>query len=82
MMGYSCHTAEVDGYVVEGHVPAAAIQRLLTERPAATGLAVPGMPAGSPGMDFPGVTAEPYEVFLFAPADQKVFGRFRSAQEI
>ena len=79
---YSCHTAEVDGYVVEGHVPAAAIQRLLTERPAATGLAVPGMPAGSPGMDFPGVTAEPYEVFLFAPADQKVFGRFRSAQEI
>lgn len=79
---YSCHTAEVDGYVVEGHVPAAAIRRLLTERPAATGLAVPGMPAGSPGMDFPGVTAEPYEVFLFAPADQKVFGRFRSAQEI
>ena len=52
---YSCHTAEVDGYVIEGHVPAAAIQRLLTERPSATGLAVPGMPAGSPGMDFPGV---------------------------
>ncbi|MBL8576214.1 MAG: DUF411 domain-containing protein [Mesorhizobium sp.] len=79
---YSCHTAEVDGYVVEGHVPAAAIQRLLTERPAATGLAVPGMPAGSPGMDFAGVTAEPYEVFLFASADQKIFGRFRGAQEI
>jgi hypothetical protein len=79
---YSCHTAEVDGYVVEGHVPAAAIQRLLIERPAVTGLAVPGMPAGSPGMDFAGVTAEPYAVFLFAPADQKIFGRFRGAQEI
>lgn len=79
---YSCHMAEVDGYVIEGHVPAAAIQRLLTERPSATGLAVPGMPAGSPGMDFPGVMPEPYEVFLFAPADQKVFGRFRGAQEI
>jgi hypothetical protein len=79
---YSCHTAEVDGYVVEGHVPAAAIQRLLTERPAATGLAVPGMPAGSPGMDFPGMTAEPYEVFLFTPADHKIFGQFRGAQEV
>lgn len=78
----SCHTAEVDGYVVEGHVPAAALQRLLVERPSGTGLAVPGMPAGSPGMDFPGVTPEPYEVFLFGLADQKVFGRFRGMQEI
>jgi hypothetical protein len=79
---YSCHTAEVDGYVIEGHVPAAAIQRLLTDRPSGTGLAVPGMPAGSPGMDFPGVTAEPYDVLLFAPADQTIFGRFRGAREI
>lgn len=46
----SCHTAEVDGYVIEGHVPAEAIQRLLTERPDAIGLALPGMPADSPGM--------------------------------
>jgi len=46
----SCHTAEVGGYVVEGHVPAGAIRRLLAERPRATGLAVPGMPVGSPGM--------------------------------
>ncbi len=47
----SCHTALVDGYVLEGHVPAEDIQRLLAERPAITGLAVPGMPAGSPGME-------------------------------
>ena len=77
----SCHTAEVDGYVIEGHVPAAAIRRLLAERPDVTGLAVPGMPAGSPGMDFPGVDPEPYEVFLFGPTIQP-FGRFLGAQEI
>ena len=46
----SCHTAKVDGYVIEGHVPAEAIERLLTERPDAVGLALPGMPADSPGM--------------------------------
>ena len=47
----SCHTAEVGGYAVEGHVPAGAIRRLLAERPQAAGLAVPGMPIGSPGME-------------------------------
>lgn len=78
----SCHTAEVDGYVVEGHVPAAALRRLLAERPAATGLAVPGMPAGSPGMDFPGVTPEHYEVVLFGPAGQRTFSRFLGGQEV
>lgn len=46
----SCHTAEIDGYLIEGHVPAQAIQRLLTERPDVIGLALPGMPADSPGM--------------------------------
>jgi hypothetical protein len=46
----SCHTAEVDGYLIEGHVPAAAIERLLVERPDAIGLALPGMPPDSPGM--------------------------------
>jgi hypothetical protein len=46
----SCHTAEIDSYVVEGHVPAEAIARLLLDRPAAVGLAVPGMPSDSPGM--------------------------------
>jgi len=49
----SCHTAVVNGYSIEGHVPAAEIQRLLKEKPKAKGLAVPGMPAGSPGMEGP-----------------------------
>lgn len=78
----SCHTAEVDGYVIEGHVPAAAVKRLLAERPAGVGLAVPGMPAGSPGMDFPGVEPEPYDVFLFDASGHNAFLRFRGAQEI
>ncbi len=59
----SCHTAVVDGYVVEGHVPADLVKRFLAERPEARGLAVPGMPAGSPGMENAG--REPYEVFIF-----------------
>ena len=61
-----CHTALVDGYVAEGHVPVADVQRLLAERPAVLGLAVPGMPAGSPGMEIPGVAAEPFDVMAFA----------------
>lgn len=62
----ACHTAEVDGYAVEGHVPAREIERLLKERPAAVGLAVPGMPHGSPGMDGPkyGNRRDPYDVLL------------------
>lgn len=58
----SCHTAEVDGYFVEGHVPASDIKRLLTERPAAKGLALPGMPAGSPGMEMPDGRVDAYTV--------------------
>jgi hypothetical protein len=50
----SCHTAEIGGYVIEGHVPAEVVKRLLVERPNAIGLAVPGMPVGSPGMEVPG----------------------------
>jgi hypothetical protein len=61
----ACHTALVEGYLIEGHVPADLIDRLLKERPRAAGLAVPGMPAGSPGMDSPGQTSEPYQVLLF-----------------
>ena len=61
----ACHTALVDGYVVEGHVPADVIVRLLRERPKIVGLAVPGMPAGSPGMEVPGSPAQPYQVFTF-----------------
>lgn len=60
----SCHTAEVDGYFIEGHVPAADIRKLLSERPKAKGLTVPGMPAGSPGMEVPSGRVEPYEVLL------------------
>ncbi len=61
----SCHTATVDGYVIEGHVPAKDIERLLAERPKAKGLAVPGMPAGSPGME--GGAPDKYNVMLFQP---------------
>ena len=61
----SCHTAVVEGYVIEGHVPADVIDRLLRERPAVVGLAVPGMPAGSPGMESPGQKPERYEVMAF-----------------
>jgi hypothetical protein len=71
----SCHTAEVQGYAVEGHVPAAAIRRLLAERPPAVGLAVPGMPIGSPGME--GGTPETYEVVLFGPQGRRTFARYR-----
>lgn len=78
----SCHTAEVEGYVIEGHVPASAVHRLLATRPAATGLAVPGMPMGSPGMDYPGVEPETYDVVLFGPAGQQRFARFHGGREI
>ena len=61
----SCHTAVVDGYVVEGHVPADLIAQLLTARPDVAGLAVPGMPVGSPGMESPGRPAERYRVLSF-----------------
>ena len=60
----SCHTAEIDGYFVEGHVPAADVKRLLAERPDARGITVPGMPAGSPGMEMPDGTVHPYSVEL------------------
>ena len=58
----SCHTAEIEGYVVEGHVPASDIRRLLREKPAIRGLVLPGMPLGSPGMEVDGVDAPPYTV--------------------
>ena len=59
----SCHTAKIDGYVIEGHVPGTDIKRLVAERPAAIGLAVPGMPVGSPGME-QGAEFEPYDLLL------------------
>jgi hypothetical protein len=71
----ACHTAEVNGYVIEGHVPADAIKRLIREAPRAKGLAVPGMPIGSPGME--GGTPQEYEVLLFGKEGQRVFARYR-----
>jgi hypothetical protein len=65
-----CHTAIVDGYIIEGHVPAEDIRRLLAERPDIAGLAVPGMPVGSPGMNIEGEPAQPYEVIAFSKDGQ------------
>lgn len=62
---HSCHTAFVGDYVVEGHVPADVIKRVLREQPDIAGLAVPGMPIGSPGMEMPGREPESYEVIAF-----------------
>ena len=78
----SCHTGEVAGYVIEGHVPASAIKRLLAERPEAKGLAVPGMPAGSPGMEVEGMEPETFEVIMFGPSGQRTFARYRGAREV
>lgn len=71
----SCHTATIGGYVVEGHVPAGDVKRLLTERPKAIGIAVPGMPVGSPGME-QGSRHEPYRVILFGGAQRTIFARY------
>lgn len=65
----SCHTAVVDGYIVEGHVPADVIHRLLTERPDVTGIAVPGMPIGSPGMEGP--NPQSYDIVAFTKDGQQ-----------
>lgn len=70
----ACHTAEIAGYVIEGHVPASAVQRLLKERPNATGLAVPGMPGGSPGME--GGAPQRYEAVLFGATGRRPFMHF------
>ena len=64
----SCHTAVVGDYVVEGHVPPQEVQRLLAERPAVKGIGVPGMPLGSPGMEAPDGSVQPYTVFAFDQA--------------
>jgi hypothetical protein len=76
----SCHTAEISGYAIEGHVPAEAIHRLLATRPVALGLTVPGMPAGSPGME--GGTPKPYDVVLFAADGQRPFMRFVGSKSV
>ncbi len=71
----SCHTATVGGYVIEGHVPAQEVHRLLKLQPDAIGLAVRGMPIGSPGME-QGDTREPFDVVLFNETNGRVFARF------
>ncbi len=72
----SCHTGIVNGYVVEGHVPAAEIKRLLAAKPSAVGLAVPGMPVGSPGMEY-GDRKDPYDVYLIDKSGREtVFARY------
>jgi len=76
----ACHTAEVDGYVLEGHVPAAAVRRLLQRRPTAIGLAVPGMPAGSPGME--GGVPQRYDVVLFGATGHQPFMHFVGAKDV
>ena len=71
----SCHTAIVDGYVIEGHVPVREINRMLSERPDIIGLAVPGMPAGSPGME--GTEQDPFDVIAFDNAGQtQIFAQY------
>jgi hypothetical protein len=76
----ACHTAQVAGYVIEGHVPAVALKRLIDEKPNAAGLAVPGMPIGSPGME--GGTQEPYEVVVFGAAGRRPYMRFLGEKPI
>ena len=72
----SCHTGVIDGYVIEGHVPADVIETLLRERSAVAGLAVPGMPIGAPGMEVPGEPPVRYEVLAFdRRGDTRVFAR-------
>ena len=74
----SCHTGTVDGYLIEGHVPVADIKKLLQTRPKVLGIAAPGMPAGSPGMEVPGGAAAPYDVVAFDAAGKtSVFASHR-----
>jgi hypothetical protein len=73
----SCHMGVVEGFAVEGHVPASVVQRLLTERPEVLGIAAPGMPIGSPGMEVPDGTVQPFDVISY-----DVAGRLRVFQSI
>ena len=79
---HACHTAEIDAYAIEGHVPAGAIRRLLEERPRVKGLAVPGMPVGSPGMEVEGMAPETFDVIAFGPGGQSRFARFKGSEPL
>lgn len=78
----SCHTAEIEGFIIEGHVPAESIRKLLSQRPTIHGLAVPGMPVGSPGMEVAGTAPEIYDVIAFGPLGQSVFARYQGVREL
>ncbi len=69
----SCHTVSIDGYAVEGHVPFGPVNRMLTERPNIKGIALPGMPAGSPGMS--GRKQGPFTIFAIADGEPKIYAR-------
>ena len=71
----ACHSAVIDGYVIEGHVPSREVMRLLKDRPKAIGLAVPGMPIGSPGME-QGSRRDPFQVILFSSTRRSVFAAY------
>jgi hypothetical protein len=74
----SCHTAIVDGYILEGHVPVAEIERLLTERPDLLGIAVPDMPVGAPGMPVEGAAPQPFDVMAWDKSGKTtVFASYR-----
>jgi hypothetical protein len=78
---WACHTAQAAGYVIEGHVPASVVRRLLDEKPKAKGLAVRGMPVGSPGMEVADVPPDEYDVVLFGP-QRRTYARFKGAIEL
>ena len=74
----SCHTAIVDGYIIEGHVPVAEIERLVSEHPDIAGLSVPGMPVGSPGMEVEGYESQPFDVIAFdKTGNTEVFATYK-----
>jgi hypothetical protein len=76
----SCHTAVIEGYAIEGHVPADEIKRLITEKPKARGLSVPGMPVGSPGMEVRGERRDAFDVVLFDDDGRREVYRHYEAQ--
>lgn len=77
----SCHTGEVEGYAIEGHVPADEIHRLLKERPDATGISVPGMPAGSPGMEM-GDRKDQYDVVIFSDESDAIYATYVGSDKV